>query len=1221
MVPAMLLRRDARPARAPQPQSLSTTTTTSMSTFTQIGDTPLYRLEWVGEDGFVGFYDVAGGDEELTLESSWATRVGYYLFVRSYAGTLPESELPDVADAIGRLLGANAEGSDYYIEHTSFLWIAYIPGDITDEATALPIACVRTRSLPSDPGGAEDPPEGGSSGELPPSGDPPPVDPSDDPPPDPVVVVSEVIIDFGGYHLPIGVGMVVDYTVIPPLEPFGLEDIRFSFMPPTPLPERCPPDAPDAAGDRDHALFLWLAGAEPGAFEGIGMIGDLYSTASTSWNVGLHYVAAIGAAEAHQFYPIFDLRDDRLVLFRMLWNPLAPLEPERSYLEFLGQSIILEPNGCGDCYYAVTTPPRQEYLRTFFRTVTGEIVALAPCPGAARPPRLVFEVLRSVGGDRCYYLAPSGEFTVILIDDAGIPLDYERGDAEFPSKLLCGLSGVESVEIRPPRNGAAGDRMVFVPGRPAFAPEFPIVSPTRGPGAFNAGTDVDLTLLTDRYRTSWVSFIRATGTGGSVYFSQPENAPFFNAPAGAILELFEPIAATLPLPTPESCFPMVPLAGAAPREIPREWRATFLARFEGEIVAPWRRRLIGEILGNGGELPEAPEIPSAPAVTRQGMQLDMLGAAWTSLVLARNHAGTTIGFVCLNPTLQAAFQSNSLFLVVTTAESLVGTYTDATMCVKMGDWTFELDPAANGFQAGAATTLVAGDFRDLNNTVIFKFGPGSIRQRIGKPKSWTNAERFDRYGNGRLAALATRLADFIDQTGLRAAEHPAYARFMRLVDDPGWTGVLALNVNVGRQMPAELAVLRAGVDDALFVAHHIAVEASTLEIDPATGVVVPRDCSTFGLIDYRQPVPTQAAPPATIPFGFAVREFRVWFDNGNLKEFKCGADLTINQLFDERVTTVIGNTGATSSAIRLTGQREMRGGVASYSFLLEEGGKRFMLDGKVIESVEIRKSDFAVNRTALPNNGGTRMACAFGLHGAIAFKKLEGSSGDFDMLSYDRLAFEGLAIDMAFTIDSNNVAGAPTFAFTTTRVTFDLAPASSPLRAGSLIAKFPMRMLSFSRNAGGEGPRKEGYVPVSAPMTAEPIAPALWYGLDFELNLGTLGEFAANAGLTIRMLLTWSPGARARSQVWLKFPGVSGGGNDLFSVEGVVKVGARAYELRMFGTGATASYILMLDNFALRVLGLAFPIGGGPNIFIFGNPGATTPDDDKLGWLGVYRGT
>ena len=64
MVPAMLTRGRTRVPRAPLPQSISTTTTTSMSTFTQIGDTPLYRLEWVGEDGFVGFYDVAGDDDE-----------------------------------------------------------------------------------------------------------------------------------------------------------------------------------------------------------------------------------------------------------------------------------------------------------------------------------------------------------------------------------------------------------------------------------------------------------------------------------------------------------------------------------------------------------------------------------------------------------------------------------------------------------------------------------------------------------------------------------------------------------------------------------------------------------------------------------------------------------------------------------------------------------------------------------------------------------------------------------------------------------------------------------------------------------------------------------------------------------------------------------------------------------------------------------------------------
>ena len=84
-----------------------------------------------------------------------------------------------------------------------------------------------------------------------------------------------------------------------------------------------------------------------------------------------------------------------------------------------------------------------------------------------------------------------------------------------------------------------------------------------------------------------------------------------------------------------------------------------------------------------------------------------------------------LSFSDLESPLQAAFQSNQLFLVVSSGSYFKG----FKSVVKMAGWEFDLSPAKS-------------DPANLKNILIFKFSPGKLVERIRDPRSWTNPVRL-----------------------------------------------------------------------------------------------------------------------------------------------------------------------------------------------------------------------------------------------------------------------------------------------------------------------------------------------------------------------------------------------------------------------------------------------------------------------------------------------
>ncbi len=1050
------------------------------------------------------------------------------------------------------------------------------------------------------------------------------------------------VIDFGGYKLPIDDKVRVLYSATAKPGAIWGEATGFVLEYPDPPSPKCPSARAVAQPDPMKSMYLNMTGERAGCLQATAVIFDYYSDLPSSWDVGLRYVAAIDGTDVEQFYPVFDPDGDCFPLLWMCWDPCDHLNPTRTFLTVHRQFVELSNVGEESCDVELV-PCVVDYLPTFFRTVTGERIALSPVDWGADPAKLVFEMrwaAETEFDDDEYYLVPSGSFELVLVDGVGEEIDSDDEIAEFePARFMCGLAGVESVEFSPRDDGAPGDRIMFFEHHAAYAPAYPVF----GAGAVATGTTSPLQLLSCDYHTAWASIHKLLGVqgAGAVYCSQPEQGPLYSSTANGftvadnrLLQLVEPVAEALPAPAAAKCFPIAPVAGT--EGVGQE----FVEEFEGQILSPFRRERILRFVepipcdgtgpfepcfdnvaahgmpgkqhdpGIDGYADAVKDVGTARATTPQGVIVDFVAGQWNSILVANNATThTVVKFDTPDHALRAAFQSNQLFLVASKASHLQG----MTANVNLGDWAFQLDVANCTFPTTNPTP--ATGFADLNNVLLVKFGPGSIAQRLQDTKAWTNPGDFNECAPERLQLLATRIRAFVAAARVKAANDAAYKRFVSVIDDEQWTGVVGLNVSIDvPSMPAELQFLAAGANQQLFVAHHVVVETGFVQLQ--NGSVVPADASSFALVDYRD----DSENTSTEDVSFKLREFYLRFDNSGVLDYRSRVDLIVNRMFDEPVLRVEGAPQGAGNAIVIVGAREMHSAVPKYSFVVD-GTRRFVLDSKVIAEVDVRKVEFVATSLdrSEPFYRRVLIMADFAFFGFLKFHSMSIGSGQqavsCDLFSYDRLAFESLGL--RYEVEIGDVPFVPDFNFIYERIAIDTAQGATVARSGSLVRNFPMRVLAL-RCSTGAAPTAQGFVVLRSPLDTsfDPLT-TRWYGLEFELNLGTLGELAANAGIVVRVMLAWSPGgvAKAKAAAHLKFPGVGAANNDMMSIEGVVKLGASSYELVKVANG----FAIRLKSYALRLLGLSLPVGGGPDIVIFSNPDqAEASPEDVLGWYAVY---
>jgi hypothetical protein len=1173
------------------------------------------------QDGFFAYFVAAPPAPELvdiTINQSWADYAGFYLFLKSAP---LEANLSQFAADI------TAYFSKYYPEctQTGFAWVPYDSitqslGDIT----------VVAGNLTEEKA---------------------------------VTVKDDVSFVFGSYSMPLK-------KTAPILPVKDAENNIISFTYEYPAYEGAP--APRQAFN----IQVPLTGKKRGTLLGQVSIGDLSDNVATGWNASLYYVIKYNGTDIVQNYPLFETGGSAglQILFDYQLDPADALNPDRSYLGFTGTSFFLQKNGEGNWYIQLN---EQGSLPSYFRTVYGRKVSLTPLVNSDHPPRLVFEELPQVAGKQRFYFAPSGDFELSVTDNA-------NADELVSDFLVCGLSGTESMGFVAKTAVCRGDVIRFVPKQNAYAPVFRqaaqfkesiqpahvLAAKAREALARQLKVHIAEKLsgiklqassdgLTGKYKTSWIN-IRPNplatdadlkikrGAGATnqvpVYYSQPNDAALYDHKdiiadvADEVLQLRNTPAALFTAGVIQS-LPMVPYGGVTPSA---GFTFANIMDFEKQVIIPARRDVVSAIPlppQTAGLLHSAADVLTT---TPQGLLATVpdFGLNWKSVLLAKSQSKNkdyNLEFVNeITKELRDALQSNQLFLVATEADPLG----DFLNKITIADWPFTINVGSGS------------DKGNFKNVLIFKFGNGSLEDRIKDTQTWTNAKTF----NENPTLVSNWITSYIENTKLSAQTDTRYNNFLELVKNPQWNGILALRVDIGvENFPADLKGLLAGIKRDEFYAHHFGLEVNFIE--PAGGVLTLPKSSLFGLInyvdkDYRaqqdivehlnsnptvfsvQEVPSPVNNGQGL-YDFKVLTLQVVFENSEIKDFASKIQLVATTWFDEPAQLASSNLGDSlnSQTIEFNGSYEKHNGVNTYTFVTRPNETyKFLLDSQTLNYVEIIKAQFfTITDDTNKNTGLTadteEISSRFTFWGYMNFKLMD----SFDLFSFGDTAtqqntskhglyFSNLNIDMDFTLD--NVSGTATdrqFTFEPGGMSFDLSQ-STP-RDNSLFKNFPINLsgLMYPKNGTKSQPADLGYLPVGIRSEKPVGGQALgdkWYSLLYDLNLGSMGALAAKAGFVSQISTAWSPGKTANRLVTgIKLPGV--GGQKTLSLQSVLSLNIQSFTFVAAKDAADeTAYLLRFNNVKLNLLGKKLPAAADTQFVLFGD--ASGKDKTTLAWYTAY---
>ncbi len=1161
----------------------------TMITFERYSATNLYRISSTSPDGdgYLAFYLLAGdAADRLSIAQTWRSAVGYYVFLKD-----EPSNLAAFVQALDRFFAGAAP------ERTGWAWLTFAAESGTVEGTVA----------------------NSSGGEA-------------------VLKTEQPAYPLHDHALRLMKN--APTSVVEPVS----EDIRgFTVAVPAVPSEVGSMNTPDHSYD----MHISLAGPSRGCIQSKMAVSDL---AEFGWDVGLYYFVQGATSIVRQYYPVLNPYPETPVMLATSFDPVDVFNPDRTYMQFTEEQAasahkMESTSSLGD---EIPLPPF--VMKSKFRTTYGEEIGLkpvsAPPPPGRRGARLVVMPLayNDRGGVTESYVAPDGDFQMVIL--SGKP----AGEGEIRDRhLLLGLSGLESVSFREHTDSVEGSVLSFFPFSPSFVPVFPLF----GAGAKQQTTDttpliVDQDSKGNKYETSWITVGAPLPQNGkqpvAAYFAQPDGAALYGGQSEMvndedILPYLAAKAALLPAPEDTTCFPAAPVTGAVPATT--EFGANFVQDLEFQILSPSRRTTIQEFSADLSPESKAAEETLAYGTTPQGLLAQIGDFQWKELILASNKDSKSgevqsLMFTNLNPTLQAAFQTNQQFLVITSDKYLKEGGTTFQDTISIEGWPFFIDVSLNEI----------GNYR---NVLIFKFGEGSVADRVRDVRTWTDPHNFNLTEDDNLKQLSDWLVAYIEDARERAKADAAFANFVELVDNPAWNGILALNVTIGlSDFPPELKGLLAGIDLNRFSAHHFGIDVNFVQSDGGELIMEPQS-SLFGLIDYvdesidsvegvaalkvrrnRRMVKTLASVPAASsssdnvppfyaqPYEFVVLTLQVVFANSEIKNFTSTIKLTINQLFGEAVSNPDSTEDPNANAIILDGIYEDHNGARSYVFNIRES-KFFRFVGRVVDYVQIVKAQFSTLQSVpVPGSDGDEIVQSrFSFWGTMSFYNV---ADDFDLFSFDRLSYASMYVDMSFAL---SVPDKPVFGFNPAAMTFD--PTGSVARDNSVFRNFPLQLQGVVYNGNSTGrPTDMGFMTVKTPLTGySNSVDNTWYALSFTINLGTAGALAASIGLTAQLYAAWSPVYDPRSKnpiaVSLRLPRGGGDRNQL-SLQGILQLSIKSIKFNTTIDEDThnRAFLLLFERIALRVLGMNLPSNATIDAVLFGNPNpGSTPS--SLGWYFAYN--
>ena len=962
------------------------------------------------------------------------------------------------------------------------------------------------------------------------------------------------------------------------------------------------------------------------------------------WGFQFFYSAKAPDAYISEWLPLADVRSSDFPQFYMSLNPSDPSNeviPDLSTMTFTGETL----RGVG----RVPT-----ILDSYYRTAFGEAIALVPSPGPFDADRPNAARLQFNGGpiitpsQELFHVSPCGDFTLQIGD----------GTDGATRDLMCGLQGTEFITFRPKKTASyAGDRMRFAASKQAYAPLYPFqaICPT-GPQINPLAP-----LLEPNFVTSWANII--AGDDGKIpYVAQPKGLTLYgrdrviNPPHPSLLGMMDP-SVILPAASRAASFPLVPYAGVrATKDVAN------VPDFELQVIGPTRRRLIGEKSpGNGSSrravMTAANEAPYN-TTTPTGFLVTVDGGGWTKILLGQNLEPSKRQLYFCRPLaqLQQAFQTNQLFAVIANAKYLgklagsgsgaCGTSAAFYNEMNIGDWLIRADVGENRYNDYRSVVIIKGKKGPLYDIVEGKkespcdiASEGTAVGLILNPDQWTQRNELGApsdYPPGsttlgdpdpqELPVLSAWLQDYFEAARIHP-ETKYFRKFNEIAKNPNWTGVLILRAPI--TVPKQLAGIVAGVRDRnAFVAHHFGIEITPVMNNPENPIDLDGSSSMFGLIYYQDPAfvmtadpeakPEPVPPPAGVDYEFRLLTLKVLFENTSITEFHSWSQLTINKLFDSPVKTI---AGGSNNTIILRGTYQENGGEGLYNLGIADPVRCYLSDNNIINKIEI---------TAAQMTTQSANSSRFALTGFIDFAViLDRDNKPFDVFSFGSdfdeqsqtmrdelrkgLAFAALSVDMVFAADPVQNK----YLFNASNIRFDLL--SSTPRAHSIFINFALGLQRLITGDKDTTPNSSGFAPLITDATLTGVESGTWYGLEYQLNMGTPGNLAGGVGLTSGLLTAWSPKSgpdNYAALVGLRLPG-TGGGAKLISLQTVLKLSIGQMVLTF--DRRTNSFLLMLTEIALRFLGLLkIPPSGSSTFFLFGNP-KSEGKPSGLGWYAMYN--
>ena len=894
-------------------------------------------------------------------------------------------------------------------------------------------------------------------------------------------------------------------------------------------------------------------------------------------------------------------------------------------------------------------------LVSFYQTVYGQTLNLTPETTTVNkklPARLVFSPGELTGNTlNDFHLSPEGDF---LIKDK----TQTNGDSV---NMICGLQGTEFFTIKTANSNGEGDSIRFLSLQPAYSDKFPFqpTSPVAAPPV------LDAVVMNDTYTTSWATIVKGT-TQNVKYVAQPKGAALFGTDSlqGNTSSLYGHTTPGFGFDSAkEVVFPMAPYAGITIGGGATSFTAPQIEAFESQILSGLRRNKVaqGSVTTSLKSIDSKNNTNTISTSTPSGLIAELSGSAenytWDKVILGQNTIYNNLlqmSFSKPNDNLLQALQTSDLFLVAANKDNLDG----FNKYMKIEDWGIEAN-------VGSETSIA---YNDYSNIMIIKGRKGILYQPAsGTPNTagfieasglvmnsdqWTNADIFScpqgaNKNTDELIILSQWIQNYFKEASEQDPNNPYFKKFNAIALDENWTGTLFLRTDI-KDLPNNLTGIMAGVRyPQNFKAHHFAIEISPVSTGSNGPTLGNNPSSMFGLIYYEdkyfvnQTPVIPVTPTNSNPYDFCLLTLKVLFENTTVQKFESYAQLTMNQIYGSRVTGLGANATSALNTVVLNGSLQITNDQAVYA-MGSSTDSTFYLDNNILKKVEITN----ILLTTLDDGVQSgEIRTAFGMSGFLDYNILHetitSNNGEetqfFDVFSFGNLKekddnhqglyYSNLGIDMSFSkeamkqTETANLQVQSLYNFNTSEITFDIAK-STP-RPKSLFLSMALDMQSLVIGTPDEDLSKMGYLQVLSNMRLGSVVGDDWYGLKFQMNMGTPGELAGKVGLTSYFIAAWSPKSvfsdtSYKAQLGIMLPG-TGGGAKLISLQSVMTLSIG--QIKLVYNKDQEAFLLMLTEIALKFLGmLKVPPSGSTLFYLFGNP-KSDGKSSGLGWYAQYTNT